>query len=436
MKKNLLLTIASSALLIGASGCLKEKAQEEASQDDAGINARAALIQALDKQATALVKGINKVIIEGKFVQNMEQNNPPEPIPMDDDNEVRKAIGYMLSNQTEQAGSYTYTPDSKVCSEVIAKSYPATCIEVMKKVSFTQHPATETDGAVEIKIGNARPFYLIYGENAVAVRATLGEIVKAIAVVDQVHKDNGEEGMKSPLPTTHEGEIELVVASFMSISSFHISIISDIDLQGENENARPYSVQIAAAQNLLSATLDSVTGIGTASAALPQVSAAFTVYNEQNDLHNVEVFFPGLSGNLTLDNSLESIALEAVKLTSSQAYATVNGQSAIHFTSASQIDAILQSYAGGDKSLSFASPISAQLNIYANDLIDKNAVVSLNVEADTQLYFAYESKQAKVVSGSVQLTANGDFSGNLDAQKDSCIEGQDEGFPLQTVVCQ
>ncbi len=435
MKKNLWLSIASGALLVSASGCLKEKAQDDASQD-AGINARAALIQALDNQAVNLVKGLNKVIIEGKFLENMALENPPEPIPMSDDNEIAKAIDYLLSNQTQQGESFTYTPDSKVCSEVMAKNNPATCIEVMKLISFTQSPANETDGILEVKIGNAHPGYFLYSSDAVSARATVAEIVKTVGEIDQVFKNAGNPGLSSPLPTTHEGAFELTAASFMSISSLYLSITSDVDLRGENENAEAYSLQIASAQNLISATLDSVTGIGTASAALPLVQAAFTVHDEQNAGHSVQVYFPGLTGGLTLNNSLESMAIEAIKLATPDAYVTVDGQAAAHFTSASQIDAIIQSYAGGDKSLSFASPISAQVDINTNALINGNGQLNASVAANTQLYFKFQSKQAKVTAGSVQLIGGGDFSGMMDAQQDSCIEGQQNGFPLVSVVCQ
>ena len=81
MKKNLWLSISTSALLLTTAGCFKE----EAKQPEAAVNPRAALIQALDKQATTLVNGINKVIIEGKFLQNMSLENPAQPIPMSDD---------------------------------------------------------------------------------------------------------------------------------------------------------------------------------------------------------------------------------------------------------------------------------------------------------------------------------------------------------------
>ena len=55
----------------------------------------------------------------------------------------------------------------------------------------------------------------------------------------------------------------------------------------------------------------------------------------------------------------------------------------------------------------------------------------------TQVYFPYQAQQAKVLLGSVQLTGTQDFAGSLDAQANSCIEGQ-QGTPvfLQVAPCQ
>ena len=433
MKKNLLLSLTSTALLLTATGCLKEDEQPK----DVVVDHRAALIRALDNQASTLVNGINKVIIEGNFLQGMALTNPPQPIPLSDDNEINKAINYLLANQTAQGNGFSYKPDSKICSEVLAKNNPATCIEVMKQVTLMQTPANDTDGALQIAIGKAQPFYINYSESAVSVRTTLAEIIKTIGEVDAVLKQNGEAGFTGPLPTTYAGAFELGATSSMVISNLRFSILAAVDVQGLNENGEAYSLQVAAAQNLLSLSLNPLTGLAAASASLPPVAASFYARNDQNIAHQVQVSFPGLSGTLTLNNSLEQLALQAFKLSTPDIFVTVDGQTAAHFSTASQIDAHLQSNIGGDRSVSFSSEFSAQLNIFANGLINQSGQLNAAISQGTELYFQQDSKQAKVVLGSVQLLGGGDFSGMMDAQQDACIAGQQNNpIPLQTVVCE
>jgi hypothetical protein len=434
MKKSLLMKIAGGALLIGATGCLKDKAAEEAGSE-AEVNPRTALIAALNSQASNLVNGLNKVIIDGNFVKNVAVNNPPQPIPLGDDNEVNKAINYLLSNQIKEGESYSYTPDAKVCSEVMAKNNPAVCIEVMKKVSFKQFPANESEGALEIRIGAAKPVHLLYSSGGIAAQATLAELVKAAGIIDQVLKQNGDEGMQDPLPTTYAGAFQLTVSSFLSVSSLNFSITSPIDLRGAQQNGDTYSVQIPAAPNMLVAALDSVTGMGSASAALPAVNAEFTAHNDQDVAHQVQISFPGMAAGLSLDNALERISAQAA-LNSPDAYITVNGQPAAQLSSASQIDAYIQSYAGGHVSFNFVNEFSAQVEIFTNGLIEGEGVISGAIAAGSSLYHAFDSEQVKVISGSFQLSGTGSFLGSLDAQEDSCIEGQENSFPLQVVACE
>ena len=432
MKKNLWLSLTSAALLLTATGCLKE----EEALPDAVVDHRAALIKALDNQSSALVNGLNKVIIEGKFMQGMGLENPPQPIPLSDDNEINKAINYLLANQTTQGNSFSYKPDSKICSEVMAKNNPATCIEVMKHVTLTQTPSNKTDGTLQIAFGKAQPFYINYSESEVSVRTTLAEIIKTIGEVDTVLKLNGEVGFTGTLPTTYAGAFQLGATSALGVSSLRFSILANVDVQGLNEKGEAYSLQVAAAPNLLSLTLNPLTGIAAVSVAIPPVAASFYVRNDQEIPHQVQVIFPGLSGIVSLNNALEQIALQAVKLTTPDAFVTVDGQAAAHMFAASQIDAHLQSHASGDKSVIFSGEFSAQINLFANGLINQNGQINASIAQGTELLFKKDSEQAKVVSGSVQLLGGGDFSGMMAAQQDDCIAGQQNGFLLQTVACQ
>lgn len=97
----------------------------------------------------------------------------------------------------------------------------------------------------------------------------------------------------------------------------------------------------------------------------------------------------------------------------------------------------LQSYADGNKSVTFASEFSAQIDIVANALINGNGQLNAYVAQGTEVYFKMNSQQAQVISGSVQLIGTDSFNGIMDAQQNTCIEGQQNApIPLQTVVCE
>ncbi len=438
MRTNLLLPLLSSALLICASGCLNVEAElvdQPANEDAAPANQRIALITALDDQAINLVNGLNKVIVEGKFLQNLALVNPPKPIPMNDGNEIEKAIQYLLSNQIKSGLSYIYTPDSKFCSEVVAKNDPAACIQVMSLVTLVQVPNDDASGTLFINIDNAQPFQLYYSSDEIIARGSIAEIVKALSKIDPILKQSGNVGV-GQLPTTYTGAFEFKVGSFMTISHVRFNITTPIDVRGENVNGSTYSVQISSAEEVLKISLDSLSGIGSASANLPAVAASLKVHDGQEILHDVQVVFPGLSGKVKLDNSLERMTFQTIKFNSTDTFISVDGQTAAHIYSASQIDAHVQTFSGGDKSLHFFGAFEIQFDIFSNALIEGNGQILASIAEKTELSFKFNSVQAQVISGSLQLTGAGDFAGSLNAQAGSCIEGLENAFPLQQVVCQ
>lgn len=437
MKRNLMLFFVSLALLT-TTGCLsEEEAASQAADKEVAINPREALILALDSQAVHLVDGLNKVVIEGKFTQNLSLKNPPKPIPMSDENEVNRAINYLFSNQTQNGQSFSYKPDSRLCSEIIAKENPASCAKVLEKVSFSQLPINETDGTVTFEINKVKMLELDYGKNGIRVRAILADAIKALTEVSQILQQNGEQGFAASLPTTYSGSIELTVSSNLSMSTIGFGITSALDIRGQNENAESYSLQAAASQNMLIIALDADNEQGKASIALPPVAALFTVHNEQNIAHQVEVSFPGFSVNLSLDNALELIAIQALKLTSPDAFVKVDGQAAAKLFSDSIADGFIKSFAGGDLSLSFLNPVSVDVEIAANPLMNVSGQIALDIAAATEVFFKQNSEQVKVLSGSIQIIGTDSFAGSMNAEVNMCIAGQQNSpLPINTVVCE
>lgn len=446
MKKNILLKLSSAALMIAATGCLKEDAPADAGGTGSGGNPpadvvvedpRAALVQALDTQAINLIDGINKVILTGNFVKNIAVQNPPQAIPLNTNNDVQKAIRYLLSNQTTQGNQTTYKPDPRVCSELIAKNDPAACMQLMDEVTLVQTTTDSTSGVLDLSIAGAHPFSLSYSPSSLSISTRFDEIIKTIKEISRVNVQNGHQEFDSSLPSVHEGALSLSVSNGLATSTIDFSITEAVHVAGQNQNGSPYSIQAAAAQHVASITLNSDLGIAHASISIPAVAAIFTAHDDQNTDHLVEVQFPGLNGAFNLDNALEMISVQALKLTAADAYINVDGQSAVHGIFNNQLDAEIKSSQGGNVKLSFLQQFSAQIELYTNPLIRSTGSISALVAQNTQIYFPYQNKQAKVLQGLVQLTGTQDFAGTMDAQPNTCIEGeQNRPLFLESVACE
>ena len=157
-KKQLL--VLSVLALLTTTGCLNtENTDQPAQQPQPQFDHRAALVQALNKQAVSVVAGINEVIIKGDFLKNLSLENPPEPIPMNDNNEINKAINYMLSNQSAQNGALIYTPDEKLCSEVIAKNNPQSCVTLHRLNPKHARCPDVIIALVDLTLGLLKPYF-------------------------------------------------------------------------------------------------------------------------------------------------------------------------------------------------------------------------------------------------------------------------------------
>ena len=430
--KNLALKASSISILLLASGCFETK-QDAAAIEDA--DPRIALIAALDNQATSLVDGINKVVINGQFLKNMNLENPPEPISLENENDVNKAIQYLLSDQSTLGNSTIYHPDSKICSELIAKENPKTCVQLMADVTLIQTPLDATTGYVEVNVAGAKPLLMSYSPSGLSANSQVAEVVKTLLHISEIGIQNGEEDFADKLPTTYEGEVQLVVTNEMGFSIVTASIIQAIDIKGhDNENA--YGLQAQVSQNAVVFSLNGVLGLAQASVSLPQLTLTINPMDEQHQFHQVQIHFPGASGSLSLDNSLETMALQALRLNASDIYIDVDGQNAVHGMSNDQIDASIHMAEGGDGSITFSKQFSAQVIFSANSLINKTGTLSGSVAEGTQVLFPHAMEQGKVLSGSIDLLGTLDFTGSMTATAGLCIEGKkDAPVFLQTAVC-
>lgn len=435
ISRKLFSALAGASLLL-TTGCLQIKGPS-AEIEQIDETARTALVEALDQQSSQLIKGINQVIITGNFVKNIAVENPPQPIPIDDNNEVSKAIGYLLSYADAREGVIDYYPDSRICSDIIAKNDPRSCTKVMEKVLLTQIPSHNGSGVLEVRINGSKLVTLSYSPNSVSLFASVSDVVGALTQVSQIIVQDGGEDFANKLPSTHEGAIQLEVSHQLSVSTVKAHILAALDIRGQNENGDDYSIQVQPSQNTLSISLDSALGVAQASISLPQVQALFTANDEQNLKHQVQAQFPGATGSLNLENSISTMALQALKLSASEAYISVDGSLAASLNFADQIDAEVQSAQGGHVMINVLSAATTQLEILSNPLITKTGSVTASVAQGTQVYVPYQATQAKVLAGSIELLGTLDFDGSMNAQANTCVEHQqDAPLFLQTSDCQ
>lgn len=429
MKKNLLLPFSAAVFAIAITGCLEKK--EEA----AGPSNREALIVALDSQAVGLVDSLNKVLITGNFVANLSLENPPEPIPLDGDADVKKAIDYLFANEVANGNNSTYTPDPRICSEILAVNNPAVCQKVFAKISLHQEVSDADTGYVQVAIDGAMPFGFVYDSSLVSFNVSLPGFFAALEKVDAIQVAEGEDSFAAGLPTTRNGSVTLSVAQQMGASIVDLTISQAIEIAGVNSEGQSYSLDIGAANNVATVSLISSLGIGTVSINAPAAAALIPAHDHQEVMHPVAVNFPGLTGQFTLNNAAAMIEASAVQLLASSVEVSVDGQPGFQLDVADALNAQLTASAG-DITLNFTSAFSAMLQVNNNALVEESGSLSVAIAQDTALLFAKNSEQGQVLSGSLSLIGSGDFIVNLDAQAGMCIEGQQDSFALQTVVCQ
>ena len=439
MKTNLWIKLTSAALMVAATGCLKEdEAVPAAEPADAVVaeDPRAALVLALDNQATQLINGINQVIITGNFVKNMAVQNPPQPIPLGNDNDIQKAIRYLLSNQSTQGNTTTYKPDSRFCTELVAKNNPTVCTQLLEEVTLTQTAIDSTSGSLVVSVADAHPFILGYNPSVISISTQFNEIIQTLKEVSRIEVQTGGPGFANTLPSIYQGAVTVSISNSMAISIVDFNITQAIDVSGQDNNGHTYSFKAAAAQHVATVALSSALGWGQLSLNVPTASLKTTVYDDQNASHALEVQFPGLTGSFNLDNALEMISVQALKLTTPDAYISIDGQNAVHGSFSEAVEAELKSSQGGNLTLNFKQQFSAQIDINANALISSTGTIAAAIAQGTQVYFPHNSDQAKVLQGSVQLSGTQDFSGSMDAQMNECIEGrQNAPLFLETVTC-
>lgn len=429
MKKNVLSIAAGALLLATTTGCLEKK--EEANQ----ASNREALIASLDNQAVSLVDSLNKVIISGDFFANLSLENPPEPIPLEGDADVKKAIDYLFANEVVNGSSSTYTPDPRICSEVLAKEHPATCEKVFAKVSFIQEVSDEDTGYVQMNVDGSLPLGFVYDSSLVSFNLSLPNLFEALEKIDAIRVAAGDEPFSNNFPSTRNGAITLTVANQMGASVIDFTISQTIEVAGVTSEGHNYALNIPAANNVATVSLISGLGIGTFSLNAPAATALFPVHDGQEVVHSVSINFPGLSGQASLNNAASLIDVSALQLNAASVSAVIDGQPGIQLDVAAPLNAQIHASAG-DLTLQFTSAFDAYLQVSPNSLIDKSGTVTAAIAQDTSVLFAKGADQAKLLNGSFSLIGTGDFTVNLDAQAGMCIEGQDEPFALQTVTCQ
>lgn len=432
MKTNLIKTMTIGALIMTASGCLEQQA-EEASQ--APPSSRAALLKALETQADGLVKSFNAIIADGQFIKGLELQNPPEKLSMETEEDVKKAINYLLANETISNGTSTYHPDKRICSEVIAKNDPAVCEDVMGQVTIAQVPQDATSGYVQLYLAGTNPFNFAYTADLISAQASVGEIIAALLEIDKIEVAHNP-SYAQDLPSVAQGNFNFTVSQQMGATIVDFTVNQAINVAGTDSDGRNYSVAIPAGQNLITASLYPAMNLGAVSVNIPQVNVMFPVYDENEMTHSVAIAFPGLTGVATLNNAMSMIDLSTFKLSAASMQATIDGQPAGQLSVIGQLDAQVTSSAG-DVNVKFLSGLQAQLDVTANSLFSSVGSIAAQVTQNTEITFPKDIEQAKVLSGSFSFIGSQDFTANMNAQAGMCIQGdENQDLYLETAICQ
>lgn len=435
MKRNLLTKLSLSAcLFMGATGCLPQPAAEEPSLE--APSARPALLKALETQSVSLIESFNAVVADSTFIKNMELENPPEPIDIDNEEEIKKAVSYLLANESQNADATIYYPDKRICSEIIAKQNPAACEKIMEKISIAQIEQDATSGVVQVHFAGTNPFNFAYTPELISISTNFSQLVSAAQQVDLIKVALGETSFAANLPSVHDGAATLTIAKQMGAAIIDITATQNVKIVGSTDKGQNYNVEFAAQNNIVTITLFPLLSLGTVSINIPAAQVQVDIFDSNEDLHPMAVNFPGASGVATLNNAMSMLELSAVKLNAPQLDVSINGQPALSAQVPNQLDAQITSYVGAHASVKALANFEFNLSVQSNSLFNETGTVALSVQQDTELFKAKDDEHAQVISGSITLLGTQDFTANMSAQAGMCVAGNDQPFYLEVVNCQ
>lgn len=431
MKTNILKTITCGALVMAATGCKEEKAAETSATQQ---SPRQALVAALETQANGLMNSFNNVIVDSEFIKNLNLQNPPEKVSVQTEDDVKKALNYLLAQEKSANGATVYTPDKRICSEVLAKDNPATCEDIFSRMTLAQVEQDATSGLVQVYLENIKAFGFVYTPEIVSLNVSLPELLETLKKVDEIKVAHNEESMN--LPTTAQGNVALTLAQKMGATIADVTVNQKVRIIGVDRDSQNYDYAIESGQNAVTASFYPNMGIAALSVQLPQAVLTFPVHDHDNIYHSMQLVFPGGQGVATLNNAMSMIDFSGVQLAAPTVTAKADGQAMAQLTVNGQVNAQVTSYAGGHIGLKFLSPVSGQLQTVSNPLFSEQGTITASITQGTEVYFAKDAQQAKVISGSFTYVGTQDFIANMTATAGMCIEGdENQSLYLQTAVC-
>ena len=343
----------------------------------------------------------------------------------------------MLSNQSAQNGALVYTPDEKLCSEVIAKNNPQSCVTLMKQVSLVQFPADEANGVVDIYVAQSKLMRLTYSAETLLAQFEASGVVGALREASKAGAKMGEQSFETSLPVVHTGELTVLVSSMFGVSTISIGVLSDIKLAGQNEQQKPYSLEIGQRESAISLTLSAATLTGIVQLDVPAVKLTSPILDQNQNIYEIKIDFPGAAAVFTLENALSRISLADFKMAQDYAYAKIDGQPAVQLFSNTKLEGYLQSKPGQQITLKSGAQFSAQADVFANHMFADNGQIKVTIAAATEVLIDNNKKQGKFMSGSLNLQGTGNFNGQINIKAGECAgEDQNSNEIIAKVVCQ
>lgn len=410
-------TVLSLAALL--AGCFGSKKDEPGAAD---TGARDALVAALATQAKNLVSGINKIIIEGDFVAAASPNDRPQPIPLDSDEEVNKAIFYLLANGSSNDGGLTwiYQPDERFCTELVAKNDPTDCVQVMREVRITQEVTDGSSGSARIELFNRRPIELGYSSSGIEVAVDLAELLAVLNEENARLQQRGQRGMGG-LPSFAEGRLRSSLGSpRLGAVSFGVAVERALEISGTDSEGGSYHLQVPAAQSLASVSFDAIVRTAQAVLDVPAFEVTFPMKDEQSVVHQLTASFPGLTGTFSLDDAAKALRLSNIQLKSPTISVELDGSMLGQIMAPTELTATAIA-SSGRFSLTIENSFGMQAMIAGvPQVMEAQGTLQASIDAGTSID-GIGGEQMKLSAGRLQLNGTGDFNFSLDASAPQCV---------------
>lgn len=391
----------------------------------------------------SLITSINSIFEHGETIEllgnflddnkenknDSNNNDSNEFDPAEFRQKYSQAIDYFFSNPVKIGGETAYTPDPRICTEVIAGNDPGSCVEGMGHIRAIHTPIDETHGTIILKYDSFTPVIISYDNNSIKLNSSLSEVENMLIEINDLILAHEEKGMDVIPNMNGDVQLQLKLINNKTVE-IEGGFLSDISFSGDfgNEEKDPVAIFIGRIENLFNATINEDSRIVNLAFDSNSLIGNFEINDDNRNKHLAQITFNGIHGNITLDDLARTINFQNIGIDGENAILKVDG--AVTATLTANDLSFLLDLTNIDPIINLNSNIHGTLVIddKANVLDDIQGTLEINIENGTSLRFDKTHDLVEILSGTFESIGSDDIQGYLLLGSGQCLTNSDDSI--------